>query len=150
MTAFAQQLGVRQSAISQYESGDVKPKATVLFRLHQLATKTEQKMRIRELLGDAGKQLLAEDSEHERRASELMLRFEGENALGAAQERFENLCVEILRSGDVPLWMIMQMELWLEVKEDLDARRRFEEMFSSIARSLATLKEARDLLKHGR
>jgi len=150
LTAFGELIGVRHNTVSQYETGKARPSPPVLFRIWDLASTPRQRALIRKALGPVGDRLLTppEERVRERQADEALRRFEGIADQGdAAVQTFQELAIELIRSGDIPTWLLAQIRLWLDLKDDLEARKQFEKMFNAQARAMATLKEVRQLQK---
>ncbi|HEX4138228.1 MAG TPA: hypothetical protein VHY84_26700 [Bryobacteraceae bacterium] len=57
--------------------------------------------------------------------------------------------LDVIRQPDVPLWLLDLLALWLEVKDEPDARQTFEDGFSGLWLRVAKLRREKRLAKSG-
>jgi transcriptional regulator with XRE-family HTH domain len=150
---FGERLGVRQNTISQYESDKATPSTAVLLRLYQLAGTEDEKSAIRHELGDSAQGLLERERDFERLAGAVKKELDSMSASRAAnpnaRKRFADLILDVIRQPDVPLWLLDLLALWLEVKDEPDARQTFEDGFSGLWLRVAKLRREKRLAKSG-
>lgn len=132
MTEFASHLGLRQSAISRYESDKLTPSSSVLLNLYRLAHKSQHKIAIRALLGESAAVLEKEDR-FEAEAARLATSLDaiiGDLKKGPeAARRFSQLAIDVVSDPEgIPLWLCELIQMWFRVRHDPQGRREFDDL----------------------
>jgi transcriptional regulator with XRE-family HTH domain len=150
-TIFGERFGVRHNTVSQYESGKATPSTSILLKMYRLAETEAEKRPILAELGDSAADLLAREQGFQEIAgrvkNELDALVTARAAGPNARKRFYELIIEILRQPDIPLWLLDLIDLWLQVRDEPDARQTFEEGFSGLWLRVAKLRREKRLSK---
>lgn len=147
MVQFAQRLGVKQSAVSRYESGKLNPSQTILLLLHSLAESASEKEAVNAALGSVPVELATREEAFLQLAKGVaadlnaVLRAQGTSS--AMREQFRDLVVELAGEKYIPLWLVNVMKLWRRYKMDADADSEFAEAVAALDSKLYDAREGR-------
>jgi transcriptional regulator with XRE-family HTH domain len=150
-TVFGARFGLRHNTISQYESGKATPSTGILLKLYRLAETEAEKRPLLAELGDSAEALISREQDLESIAGKVKKEFDALTGARAsnpnARKRFYDLILAVLRQPDVPLWLLDLIDLWLQVRDEADARQTFEEGFSGLWLRVSKLKREKHLSK---